>query len=102
MRRATTPTHIFTFPKEILVDSLSEVIVTYSQDGCTVFEKTLLDLEKDTESNTISYTLTQDETNKFAPGKALIQIRAKSENGKVLASQMLWLDIKPVLNSEEM
>lgn len=102
MRRATTPTHNFTFPEDIPVDSLTEVLVTYSQCKKTVLEKRLSDLEISTESNSFSCTLTQAETKKFAPGEALVQIRAKGENGKVLASQMIWVDVKPVLNSEEM
>lgn len=102
MRRATTPTHEFTFPESIPVDGLSEVLVTYSQEKETILEKELSDLTVSIENNSVSYTLTQEETNKFAPGKALIQVRAKGENNAVLASQMLWLDVKPVLNSEEM
>lgn len=102
MRRATTPTHTFTFPESVSVDGLSDILITYSQKGQTIFEKKMSDLTLSTEDNTASYTLTQDETKQFAPGKALIQVRAKGENGVVLASQMLWLDVKPVLNSEEM
>ena len=101
MRRATTPTHTFTFPEKVSVDGLSEILITYSQDGSIILEKHEADLTISLEDNSVSYTLTQDETNKFAPGKALVQVRAKSESGTVLASQMLWLDVKPVLNSEE-
>lgn len=102
MRRATTPTHTFTFPESVLIDSLGELRITYSQNGKTVLEKTLDDLTIDTENNAVSYTFTQDETNLFAPGKALVQARAKSGSGAVLASQMVWITIKPVLNSKEM
>lgn len=102
MRRATTPTHTFTFPEKVSVDGLSEILITYSQNGKIIFEKTEADLTISLEDNAVSYTLTQEEANKFAPGKALVQVRSKSDNGTVLASQMLWLEIKPVLNSEEM
>ena len=102
MRRATTPIHTFTFPEDVLVDSLSEVVITYSQDGKTILEKNLSDLTVSTENNTLSCELSQEETTKFAPGKALVQVRAKNESGSALASQMVWLTIKPVLNSEEM
>ena len=100
MRRATTPTHTFTLPDEVPVDSLSKVLLTYSQNGNTILEKSLSDLTIDTTKNTLSYELTQAETNLFAPGKALIQLRAKHNNGAVLESQMVWLTIKPALNSE--
>lgn len=102
MRRATTPTHTFTFPESVPVDGLSEILITYSQDKKTILEKRKSDLVLSAEDNTASYTLTQEETKKFAPEKALIQVRVKGDNGTVLASQMLWLDVKPVLNSEEM
>ena len=102
MRRATTPTHTFTFPESVQVDGLSEILITYSQEKKTILEKRMSDLTLSAEDNTASYTLTQDETKKFAPGKALVQARVKGDNNAVLASQMLWLDVKPVLNSEEM
>lgn len=102
MRRATTPTHTFTFPESVPVDGLSEILITYSQDKKTILEKRKSDLVLSAEDNTASYTLTQEETKNFAPERALIQVRVKGDNGTVLASQMLWLDVKPVLNSEEM
>lgn len=101
MRRATTPTHIFTFPEAVEVASVTEVLISYSQCGKTILEKTLNDLTVNSENNSYSLTLTQQETDLFAPGKALIQVRAKA-GGSTLASQMIWLTIKPVLNSEEM
>lgn len=100
MRRATTPTHTFTFPDTVSVDSISELLVTYSQCGKTILTKTLDDMVPG--ENSFSCKLTQDETNLFAPGKALIQVRAKNLSGVALASQMIWLTIKPVLESEDL
>ena len=101
MRRATTPTHIFTFPDTVEVSSVTEILISYSQCGKVILEKTFNDLSIDTDKNAFYLDLTQDETDLFAPGKALIQVRAKTGN-KTLASQMIWLTVKPVLNSEEM
>lgn len=99
MRRATTPTHTFTFPDDILVTEVSDALLTYSQCGNTVLEKKLSDLEIDTDKNMLVVPkLTQDETNLFAPGKALIQLKVKIEN-TILESQMIWLPVKPALNS---
>ena len=98
MRRATTPTHTFTFPETVNIDDITEVTITYSQCGKTILQKNLDDLTAG--ENFYSFQLTQDETKLFAPGKALIQVRAKSANGAVLASQMIWLTVKPVLESE--
>lgn len=101
MRRATTPTHTFTFPEDIEVGDVTEALITYSQCGKTILEKTLDDLEADTENNMFALQLSEAETNLFAPGKALVQVRAKI-NSTSLVSQMLWLTVKPVLNSEDM
>lgn len=100
MRRATTPTHIFTFPETVEVSSVTEVLIIYSQCGKTILKKTLDDLTIDTTNNAFNLTLTQKETDLFAPGEALIQVRVKT-NEAALASQMIWLNVKPVLNSEE-
>lgn len=101
MRRATTPTHTFTFPKDIEVAEVTEASIIYSQCGKKILEKTLSDLGIDAENNLLALRLTETETNLFAPGKALIQVRVKT-NGTSLASQMLWLNVKPVLDSKEM
>ena len=102
MRRATTPTHTFTFPDEVKITTIVDVEIIYSQNGVTLLNKNLSDLTIDEENNSLYFALTQEETNNFAPGKALIQLRAKNSNGAVLASQMIWLTVKPVLDSEEM
>ncbi len=102
MRRATTPTHTFTFPEEVPVSEVSDVLITYSQCGKTVLEKKLSDLGIDTTNNMfVLPKLTQDETNLFAPGQALIQLKAKVED-RVLESQMIRFMVKPALNSGEM
>lgn len=101
MRRATTPTHIFTFPESVEVSDVNDILISYTQCGKKILEKTLSDLIIDTNHNAFNLTLTQKETDSFAPGKALIQVRAKTGD-KALASQMIWLTVKPVLNSEEL
>lgn len=101
MRRATTPTHIFTFPETVEVGSVSEILISYTQCGKTILEKTLENLTIDTDNNRFEVKLTEAETDKFAPGKALIQLRAKIGD-TTLASQMIVFPVKPVLNSEEM
>lgn len=101
MRRATTPTHTFTFPDGVKVTDVTEALITYSQCGKKILEKTLGDLGVDAENNLFALQLTETETKLFAPGKALIQVRAKI-NGTSLVSQMLWLNVKPVLDSKEM
>lgn len=99
MRRATTPTHTFTFPAEVLVDEVDEVLITYTQDRRNILEKTKKDIEIDTVNNMVIVPkLTEAETNLFAPGKALVQLKVKVGNS-ILASQMMWLTVKPALDS---
>ena len=73
--------------------------MTYSQDGVNKLEKTKKDLEVDTENNMLILPkLTQAETALFAPGKAVVQLKVKVGD-TVMESQMLWLQVKPALNS---
>lgn len=99
MRRATTPTHIFTLPESISISEATEAQIIYSQNGASILEKNMKDITIDGENNTFELSLSEEETNLFAPGKALIQVRLKIEDA-VLASQMIFLNVKPVLNSE--
>lgn len=99
MRRATTPTHVFTFPSTVNIATVTEAELIYGQDGKKILTKTLSDLTPDPQTNSFSIKLTQDETSLFAPGKALAQMRVKA-GGTYLASQEVWIQVKPVLNSE--
>lgn len=98
MRRATTPKHTFTFPESVPIDTVSKIIITYSQCGKTILQKTMPDLG--ISGNSFVVRLSLEETNKFAPGKALVQVQAQGQNNRVLVSQMIWITVKPVLDSE--
>ena len=99
MRRSTTPTHTFTFPSDIDVTEVTDALITYSQCGKNILEKKLKDLDVDSNNNMLVLPkLTQDETNLFAPGKALVQAKVKVGD-RILESQILWLLVKPALNS---
>jgi hypothetical protein len=100
MRRITTPTHIFSLPEDLTVDSLGDVIITYAQDHKPLIEKRLSDIEVDGEKNALILTLTQEETKKFHSGKAKVQVRALTSENKVLASQIVSFYVKPVINQE--
>ena len=98
MRRATTPTHTFTLPTDVSVSQVTDLRITYGQSDEIILEKTLSDTGIDTEKNMFAVTLTEDETNLFAPGKALIQLKAKVGD-TTLESQIIWFPVKPALNS---
>lgn len=101
MRIATTPTHKFNFPEDISVEKIAEAEFVYGQNGKNILKKNLSDFDIDTEDNSLSIVLTQEETKLFAPGDALIQARIKDKSGTVIASQIIIFGVKPVLDSEE-
>lgn len=98
MYRATTPTHIFTFPESINPSTLQEALITYKQGSRIVIEKTLSDAVIDDQD--LSVSLTQEETKLFFPGRIQLQVRVKLEDGKVPASQIFDLSAEQVLNDE--
>lgn len=102
MRRATTPIHSFGFPNDIKVSKITKALITYSQDGSNVLEKSLDDVIVDTSNNAFRLILTEAETLLFAPGKALVQMRIEYDGGPTLASSMIWLMVRPSLNTEEL
>ena len=107
MIRATTPTHIFTFPTEVNPADCAKIQVTYAQEikskycpGAeqVILEKNKSDLTIDGQKATLE--LTQNEMNLFKEGSAQIQIRAKDSSGEVMASQIFNVKVKKVLNQE--
>lgn len=101
MRRGTTPTHVFTVPKEIPVGTLTVIEVTYCQFLQEILTKTEEDVTRDTEENTLSVTLTQADTLRFQPAKVEIQVRAKTALGIAYASQVIKIDAKRILKEGE-
>ena len=105
MIRATTPTHIFTFPETVAPADCAEIQITYAQGekSCHRYERIIL--EKNKSDLTITgqkaeLKLTQQEMNLFSEGTAQIQIRAKDTDGNVMASQIFYVKVKRVLNQE--
>lgn len=85
MRLGTTPRHTFTFPFDTSL--IEELKITYAQNKKTVFEKYLADC--DVEANSVSYTLTQQETFLFAEGVNVeVQARVLTTAGDALASDI--------------
>ena len=96
-RRGTTPTHIFKSNADL--ETVSELFVTYKQDGIRI-EKTLSDVELETEDEmtTIKVTLSQEDTLGLrASGYVNIQVRAKYPDGKAIASNIVEAPVKSIL-----
>ena len=96
MIRATTPTHIFTFPDN--PNTYDAILITYKQNEI-VLEKEKPDLTID--GNTASVMLTQEETKLFTPDALVkVQVRVAYNGGEAFASPVTVLRVEDVLNDE--
>ena len=98
MRRGTTPTNTFTTDTDIT--SATAVYITYKQNGKTVFEKTLEDLNITAEE--IEVTLTQAETLALNDKQDVdIQIRVKFPGNEAIASNIIKTTVGRILKDGE-
>lgn len=99
MRRLTTPEHKFTL--QIDPSVISKVRITYAQNNAIVLNK-----EGDAVSidgNIARVKLTQEETKKFVADKEVeIQVRVLTLDNDALASDIIKVDVKKVLDDEVM
>lgn len=97
MIRGTTPTHIFRLPfNTSLID---EVRIIYAQSDEQILVKETVDCNLD--GNTISVTLTQEDTFKFDCKKCVqIQVRVLTAGGEALASKIKHIDVEKCLDNE--
>lgn len=99
MRRLTTPEHKFTL--QIDPSVISKVRIIYAQNNAIVLTKEGEDVSLD--GNVAKVKLTQDETKKFTADKEVeIQVRVLTLGGDALASDIIKVDVKKVLDDEVM
>lgn len=100
--RGTTPTYILTFPKDIDLTTMDDIIVTIAnQDFGKLIEKQKAELEIDTTS--ISVYLTQEETLALPLGSLLIQVNMTFQEGsktKRVASEIVRVQSAKNLHEE--
>ena len=83
MKIGATPRHTFTVP--FSTDLIKELKITYVQNNKTVLEKYLADCE--VEENSVSYSLTQEETFLFDSDVMVeVQARVLTTGGDALVS----------------
>lgn len=99
MYRASTPYHEFELPfkYEYYVDKL---LITYSQNGNIVLEKTETDVSFN--ENIVSFTLTQEETKLFKKGLVEVQVRVYTTGKQSIVSDMIYFFAEDVLNDKEL
>lgn len=97
MIRGTTPTHTFQIPFN--TNLVKEIRVSYAQKDVVVVEKTTEDCKLD--GMNITVKLTQEETLRFSENvMAALQLRVLLNDGNVLATPVLRLDVGELLQDE--
>jgi hypothetical protein len=95
--RGTTPTHTFQIPFN--TNLLKEIRISYAQRDAVVVEKTTEDCKLD--GMNITVKLTQEETLRFSENVvAALQLRVLLNDGNVLATPVLRLDVGELLQDE--
>lgn len=93
MIRGTTPTLEFVLPFDTSL--LAEAYVTLAQGDEVVLDKPLSECTRD--GNKLTVKLTQEDTLKLKTGLVEIQIRAKTENGDAIASDIILTSAQKIL-----
>lgn len=96
MRQGTTPTIQITI-NDIDLDEMQNIYVVFEQNGY-ILKKESSDL--DIEGNTISVSLSQEETLNFKEGTCNIQLRMITKGGVAIASPIKTTKVYRVLNKE--
>ena len=103
--RGTTPTHYFKFP--LAFNDMSEMVITYYQRNKVRVEKHLPDIKYQSEDETISIILTQEDSLQLlhsdrigADNDVEIQIKCKDKYGKVYASRIIKTTVEKILNEK--
>lgn len=96
MRQGTTPTIQITI-NDIDLNEMQNIYVVFEQNGY-ILKKESSDLE--IEENTISVSLSQEETLNFKEGTCNIQLRMITKGGVAIASPIKTTKVYRVLNKE--
>ena len=97
MIRGTTPKHIFKLPFDVSV--IDEVRIIYAQGDTQIVVKDTADCTL--ERNTISVTLTQEDTFKFDCNQCVqLQVRVLTKEGESIASTIKHIGVDKCLDEE--
>lgn len=100
MRRGTTPTLTFTTP--YAADLVQSGFISFMQRGTDVLDISLTDPAVTIEDESISVTLTQEQTLLFTTADTVkIQIRAILASGKAVASNIVTDNVCPIVKEGE-
>lgn len=83
-----------------VLDDYRHIVVSISQKGMVQIDKKENELSIDTEENTIVVPLSQEETGKFAPRQAIIQVNIYYDNSERDVSTTGTIDVLDNLYEE--
>lgn len=95
MRRGTTPDIIMTL-EGIDFECLTDVYITFKQDK-NLITKTKQDVSYDEEKKQINVHLTQEDTLSWHNGYVFIQLRALTDSGNAVATDIVQLNVDAIL-----
>lgn len=95
MKRGTTPTFAILL-EGIDFSILQNVYITFKQDN-RVLTKGNEDIALDAENQLINVALTQKETLSFRQGYVFVQLRATTQSGNAVASDIVQIDASGIL-----
>lgn len=98
MYQYTTPTLVLTLA-DVDFDDVATFRVAMENKGQQLLKEIAADDSSvDSENNTITIVLTQEETAAFSVGEAVIQVRVVFSDGSVLATAKKRFKVQPVLD----
>ena len=95
MYRGTTPTIQINVNGSDDLTSYKSIYVTFKQMPSVLIEKTKEEMS--VSSDSVSITLSQEDTLKFSPGPVMIQLRAVDESGTAIASNITTIHAERIL-----
>lgn len=96
MYRGTTPTLYLELDTELDLSNVVEMWVTFKSPTIEL-TKSLSEVIFDSETNTITVTLSQEETLKLFNGKADVQVRLKTSDDLAYATDIVDVEIGRIL-----
>lgn len=101
MYRGTTPTFVIELPSSIPVASIDEAFLTFEQNGANIFEMDLSMMTIDSQANTMSVVLSQEQTLSLVENAVVrYQLRFKI-GGSAYATQMWQVPTERILKDGE-
>lgn len=92
--QGTTPTITVELDEDILVTDLKEIwLYIYDDAYAIMLDKNIEDMILDSENNAVLVPLSQEDTLKFVPGNARIELRLLDNNDVAYKSESIKVDI---------